>query len=137
LFRLDWHIVFKSLRSGFKDQLELDFLLVVRLITRPIINIDANYTLVMKARELITKDRMVQIQHIFREANAAADWLANYNLIRNPINRNNWIIQIHHQVVFYLVLWYYCIHFSSFNIVFFSLVFKPWFSTKKKNLFKL
>jgi hypothetical protein len=47
----------------------------------------------MKARELIAKNWKVRIQHVFRKANATTDWLANYDLIKNPINKDNWIIQ--------------------------------------------
>lgn len=51
-----------------------------------------NFTLITKAKELLKGNWDVQVQHAFREANEAADWLAHFGLSRNSFDRNDWIL---------------------------------------------
>jgi len=49
---------------------------VVHLITREYGKVDANFSLIIKAKELLAREWVVKVQHAFREANAAAYWLS-------------------------------------------------------------
>jgi hypothetical protein len=78
---------------------------VVHLITREYGKEDANFSLIIKAKELLAREWVVKVQHAFREANAAAYWLANLGLSMNPLDRNNWIIN-DPSMGLYLILFY-------------------------------
>jgi ribonuclease HI len=51
---------------------ESDSAIVMDLITEDKINIDRNYCLIMKARNLLAKEE-VQTTHVYREANSVPD----------------------------------------------------------------
>lgn len=55
-----------------KGYRKLDSAIVMDLITKDKINIDRNYCLIMKARNLLAKEE-VQTTHVYREANSVAD----------------------------------------------------------------
>jgi hypothetical protein len=61
--------------------------LAVDLITNDKVIIDKNYNLIMQARYFLAKDWDIQVIHVYREANSAADWLANYSLTRSCFDR--------------------------------------------------
>jgi hypothetical protein len=52
------------------------------------VKVDANFALISKAREALSRDWKVQVQHTYREANAAADWLAYFGLSRHSFFRD-------------------------------------------------
>jgi hypothetical protein len=60
---------------------ETDSALVVALISKDYVKADANSALITKAREYISREWDVWIQHAYREANNGADWLINFGLI--------------------------------------------------------
>jgi hypothetical protein len=60
---------------------ETDSALVAALISKDHVKADANSALITKAREYISREWDVWIQHACREANNGADWLINFGLI--------------------------------------------------------
>jgi len=61
--------------------------LAVDLITNDKVIIDKNYNLIMHARYFLAKNWDIQVIHIYKEANSAIDWLANYGLTKNCFDR--------------------------------------------------
>ena len=76
---LEWMLGFQKLI------LESDSKLVVHLITREYGELDSNFSLIIKAKELPAREWVVKVQHAFREANAAAYWLDSLGLSTNPL----------------------------------------------------
>jgi ribonuclease HI len=72
--------------------IEWDSELVIDCITKESIKMDANYILIVKARELLKRDWEVVVQHAFREANLVADCLANFGLSKDLFDRGLGII---------------------------------------------
>lgn len=72
--------------------IEWDSELVIDCITKESIKMDANYILIVKARELLKRDWEVVVQHAFREANSVADCLANFGLSKDLFDRGLGII---------------------------------------------
>jgi DNA-directed RNA polymerase subunit F len=56
-------------------------MLIINLITKHRNKVDANYTTVNRAKEILPRKCDVRAQHIFKEANTIVDWLANFGLI--------------------------------------------------------
>jgi hypothetical protein len=55
--------------------------------------VDANYTMVNRAKEILSRKWEVRVQHTFRKANtAAADWLSNFGSMKCTYRRDNWIM---------------------------------------------
>jgi ribonuclease HI len=75
-----------------KRIIEWDSELVIDCITKESIKMDANYILIVKARELLKRDWEVVVQHAFREANLVADCLANFGLSKDLFDRGLGII---------------------------------------------
>lgn len=69
--------------------LESDSLVVVGLLLKQSVKVDANFALVNRAREALRRDWVVQVQHSYREANTAANWLANFGISRHPLFRED------------------------------------------------
>ncbi|KAG5249134.1 non-LTR retroelement reverse transcriptase [Salix suchowensis] len=67
--------------------LESDSSVVVGLMNGDKVSMDRNCTLIMKIRDMLDKAWEVRTVHIYREANCVADWLANYGLSRDVIDR--------------------------------------------------
>ena len=79
--------------KGFRKViLESDFTVVVGIINGDSVRVDRNYNLIMKIRELMDRDWEVKTLHVYREANCVADWLANFGLTRDLIDRGSDII---------------------------------------------
>lgn len=72
--------------------IECDSELVIDCITKESIKMDANYILIVKARELLKRDWEVVAQHAFRETNLVADCLANFGLSKDLFDRGLGII---------------------------------------------
>jgi len=85
--------------------LESNSLLVVHLITKNIVKVDANYALINKVKAILDREWEVKRQHIFREATAVAEWLANFGLTKSPLNRDYGIIDDSSMGLF-LILYY-------------------------------
>jgi ribonuclease HI len=83
---LAWSLGFR------KIILESNSLVVVGLLLKQSVKADANFALVNRAREALSRDWVVQVQHSYREANAAADWLANFGLSRHLLFKEDSII---------------------------------------------
>ena len=60
---------------------------VVGIVNGDSVRVDRNYNMIMKIRELLGKDWEVKTLHVYREANCVADWLANFELTRDLIDR--------------------------------------------------
>ena len=69
--------------------LEYDSLIVVGLCLKQSVKADASFALVNRSREALNRDWIVQVQHFYRKANAAADWLANFRLSTHPFSRED------------------------------------------------
>lgn len=85
--------------------LESNLLLVVHLITKNIVKVDANYALINKVKAILEREWEVKRQHIFREATVVAEWLANFGLTKSPLNRDYGIIDDPFMGLF-LILYY-------------------------------
>ena len=72
--------------------LESNSLVVVGLLLKQSVKADTNFALVNRAREALSRDWVVQVQHSYREANATVDWLANFELSRHPLFKKDSII---------------------------------------------
>jgi hypothetical protein len=57
--------------------LESDFKLVVQLITQVSITVEANYSLIVKAKELLDREWEIKVQLAYREANQAY-WFSQF-----------------------------------------------------------
>ena len=62
----------------------------MHLITKNIVKVDANYALINKVKAILEREWEVKRKHIFREATAVAEWLANFGLTKSPLNRDYW-----------------------------------------------
>jgi hypothetical protein len=69
--------------------LESESKLVVQLIMQVSITVEANYSLVAKPKELLDREWKIKVQYVYREANHATDWLANFSLSMNSLDRSN------------------------------------------------
>lgn len=64
--------------KGFKDVLlETDSRVALLMINNKKRDDSYNVILVDKCRQILQREWIVQIEHIYREANMVADWLAN------------------------------------------------------------
>ena len=79
--------------KGFrKVLLESDCRVALGLITGDCVKIDRNYNLTMHIRAMLGRDWEIVTGHVYREANCVADWLANFGLKRDLIDRGADII---------------------------------------------
>lgn len=85
--------------------IEWDSELVIDCITKESIKMDANYILIVKARELLKRDWEVVAQHAFRETNLVADCLANFGLSKDLFDRGLGIIT-NHPLILYSFLYF-------------------------------
>jgi hypothetical protein len=76
----------------------------MHLITKNIVEVDANYALINKVNAILEREWEVKRQHIFREATAVAEWLANFGLT-SPLNKDYGIIDDPSMGLF-LILYY-------------------------------
>ena len=67
--------------------LESDSRVVVGIINGEIVRVDRNYNLVMQIKDMLGRDWEVRLFHVYREANCVADWLTNFGLTRDLIDR--------------------------------------------------
>ena len=79
--------------KGFrKVVLESDSRVVVGLINGESVRVDRNYNILMQIKNMLGRDWEVVIVHVYREANCVADWLANFGLTRDLLDRGADII---------------------------------------------
>ena len=69
--------------------LESDSSVVVGLMNGDKVSMDRNCTLIMKIRDMLDRAWEVRTVHIYREANCVADWLTNFGLSRDVIDRQS------------------------------------------------
>lgn len=69
--------------------LESDSSVVVGIMNGDKVSMDRNCTLIMKIRDMLDKAWEVRTVYIYRETNCVADWLANYGLSRDVIDRQS------------------------------------------------
>ena len=67
--------------------LESDSRVVVGLIKGESERVDNNFNLIMQIKSMLGRDWEVEIFHVYREANCVADWLANFGLTRDLLDR--------------------------------------------------
>jgi hypothetical protein len=117
--------------KGFKKViLESDSVVVINLIIKNNATMDRNYNFIMQIRRLLDRDWEVQTTHVYREANSAADWLANYGLTRDTLDRKFDILEEPPSEL-YSILYYDLI--ESFFFFPFNLVY-PEYHPKKKTV---
>ena len=51
--------------------------------------VDTNFALVHRVQEALNRDWEVQVQHTYREGDAAADWRVNFDLSKHPLSRED------------------------------------------------
>ena len=79
--------------KGFrKVVLESDSRVAVGFITGDNVRVDKNYNLIMQIKNMVSREWEVEILHVYREANCVADWLANFGLTRELLDRGADII---------------------------------------------
>ncbi|KAH9716124.1 reverse transcriptase domain-containing protein [Citrus sinensis] len=76
--RMAWEYGFRRIQVG------VDNKSVVHLVTMASVPDNENATLIKAIRDLLERDWSVQLKHVYREANYAADFLASYSL-NSPI----------------------------------------------------
>ncbi|KAL9409051.1 hypothetical protein AB3S75_047440 [Citrus x aurantiifolia] len=76
--RMAWENGFRRVQVG------VDNKSVVHLLTMASVPENENATLIKAIRKLLEQDWIVQLEHVYREANCAADFLATYSL-NSPI----------------------------------------------------
>ncbi|KAJ6960578.1 hypothetical protein NC653_038566 [Populus alba x Populus x berolinensis] len=69
--------------------LESESKLVVQLIMQVSTTVEANYSLIAKPTELQDREWKIKVQCVYREANQATDWLANFSSSMNYLDRSN------------------------------------------------
>ena len=67
--------------------LETNSKVVVEIINGDIVGVDRNYNLVMQIKDMLGRDWEVRLFHVYKEINCVADWLANFVLTRDLIDR--------------------------------------------------
>jgi len=68
--------------------------IALTLITQDTSRVDNNHALIPYiAKSLSARDREVKVQHGCREANASTNWLANFSLTKNPLDRELWMLK--------------------------------------------
>ena len=72
--------------------LESDSRVVVGLINGESVRVDRNCNILMQIKNMLGRDWEVVIVHVYREANCVADWLANFGLTRDLLDRGADII---------------------------------------------
>lgn len=103
--------------KGFKKViLESDSVVVINLIIKNNATMDRNYNFIMQIRRLLDRDWEVQTTHVYREANSAADWLANYGLTRDTLDRNFDVLEEPPSEL-YSILYYDLIEFFFFHLI--------------------
>ena len=79
--------------KGFrKVVLESDSKVIVGIIKGDTVRVDRNYNLIMQIRGLLGREWEVKIFHVYREANYVVDWLANFGLTNELLDRRADII---------------------------------------------
>ena len=79
--------------KGFKKVvLESNSKVVVGIINGDIVRVDKNYNLVMQIKTMLGRDWEVKTFHVYREDNCVADWLANFGLTRDLLDRGSDVI---------------------------------------------
>ena len=70
-------------QMGFKEvQMESNSQAIINLIKGVEVSSILDKNLISQIRQLMAKDWRVKVQHIYREANFCADWLATYSLMK-------------------------------------------------------
>ncbi|KAL9457182.1 hypothetical protein AB3S75_006260 [Citrus x aurantiifolia] len=59
---------------------EVDSKTVTQILENPTTPVNEHHSLILAIRELISRDWVVKVNHIYREANIAADFLASFSL---------------------------------------------------------
>ena len=73
--------------------LESDSKVVVSLINGDSVRVDMNYNIIMQIKGMLGRDWEVTTYHVYREANYVADWLANYGLTRDLLDRRSDVLE--------------------------------------------
>jgi ribonuclease HI len=76
-----------------KVDLESDSKVVVGLINGDSVRVDRNYNIIMQIKGMLGRDWEVTTYHVYREANCVADWLANYGLTRDLLDRGSDVLE--------------------------------------------
>eukprot|EP00258_Populus_trichocarpa_P027694 XP_024443713.1 uncharacterized protein LOC112324533 [Populus trichocarpa] len=76
-----------------KVDLESDSKVVVGLINGDSVRVDRNYNIIMQIIGMLGRDWEVTTYHVYREANCVADWLANYGLTRDLLDRGSDVLE--------------------------------------------
>ena len=69
-----------------------DSKVVVGLINGDSVRVDRNYNLIMQIKDLLGREWEIDLIHVYREAKCVADWLANFGLSRDLLDRGSDII---------------------------------------------
>ena len=73
--------------------LESDSRVVIGLINGDTVSRDRNFNLVLKIKGILGRDWEVKSFHVYREANCVADWLANYGITRDLLDRESDVLE--------------------------------------------
>ncbi|KAL9426013.1 hypothetical protein AB3S75_032894 [Citrus x aurantiifolia] len=68
-------------QRGFRRILvEVDSKAVTQILENPTTPVNEHHSLILAIRELLSRDWVVKVNHIYREANIAVDFLASFSL---------------------------------------------------------
>lgn len=95
--------------------LESDLTIAWTLITQDTSRVDNNHALITIAKSLSARDREVKVQRGCREANASTNWLANFSLTKNPLDRELWMLKYPSMSLYSLL--YYDFQLTPTNLI--------------------
>ena len=69
--------------------LESDSSVVIGLINTYRVIMDKNYNLIMQIKNMLGKTWEVKTLHVYRDVNCVTDWLANYELTKDMLDKES------------------------------------------------
>ena len=69
------------------------------------VRVDRNYNIIMQIKGMLGRNWEVTTYRVYREANCVADWLANYRLTRDLLDRGSDVLE-EPPLGLYLLLYY-------------------------------
>uniref|UniRef100_A0A6N2K9V4 RNase H type-1 domain-containing protein n=1 Tax=Salix viminalis TaxID=40686 RepID=A0A6N2K9V4_SALVM len=79
---------------GFRKMiLESNSRVIIGLINGDRVSVDRNYNPIMQIEGILRRDLEVTTIHVYKETNCVADWLANYGLTRDLLDRGSYVLE--------------------------------------------
>ena len=78
---------------------------VVGHINKDRVNMDRNYILIIQIKSMLDNDWEVKTLHVYKKTNCIADWLTNYKLVRDLLDRESDVL-VESPLEIYTLLYY-------------------------------